>query len=107
MNEQDKKLLQEVNTRLKKVEQYTTSIGGSLEFKNLIQEYAKNLAKVTDIEIDGALNHDGSTIGFFGTTPTTQQSSIADPSGGATIDSQARTAINSILDVLDNFGLTA
>ena len=25
-----------------------------------------------DVEIDGALNHDGSTVGFFGTTPATQ-----------------------------------
>ena len=28
-----------------------------------------------DVEIDGALNHDGSTVGFYGTTPATQQSS--------------------------------
>ena len=46
-------------------------------------------------------------IGFFGTTPVVQQASIADPAGGGTVDTQARTAINSILDVLDNFGLTA
>lgn len=27
-----------------------------------------------DVELDGALNHDGSTVGFFGTTPATQAS---------------------------------
>lgn len=46
-------------------------------------------------------------LGFFGKAPVAQQASIADPSGGATIDSQARTAVNSILDVLDNLGFTA
>ena len=30
---------------------------------------------------------------------------IADPSGGATTDAEARTAINSIIDVLEEFGL--
>lgn len=41
------------------------------------------------------------------TTAVTTQAHIADPSTGATVDSQARTAINSILDVLEAFGLTA
>jgi hypothetical protein len=36
-----------------------------------------------------------------------QQAHIADPSGGATVDAQARTAINSILTVLENIGATA
>ncbi len=30
-----------------------------------------------DVEIDGALNHDGSTVGFYGTTPTAQQTGVA------------------------------
>lgn len=46
-------------------------------------------------------------LGFFGVTPVVQQATIADPSAGATIDTQARNAINSILDVLDAFGFTA
>ena len=37
----------------------------------------------------------------------TQQSHIADPSGGTTVDTEARTAINGILAVLEHFGLTA
>ena len=28
-----------------------------------------------DVEFDGAINHDGSTVGFYGSTPATQQSS--------------------------------
>ena len=48
-------------------------------------------------------------IGFLGKTPVSQQASIADPSGAgdAGVDQPARTAINSILDVLDAFGFTA
>jgi hypothetical protein len=36
-----------------------------------------------------------------------QQAHIADPSGGATADAEARAAINSILAVLENIGLLA
>lgn len=32
----------------------------------------------SEIEIDGALNHDGTTVGFFGTTPVTQQTELTD-----------------------------
>ena len=39
--------------------------------------------------------------------PIARQNSISHPAGGTTIDAQARTAINSILNVLDAFGLTA
>lgn len=39
--------------------------------------------------------------------PVATQTHIADPSAGGTVDTQARTAINSILDVLEAFGLTA
>lgn len=46
-------------------------------------------------------------IGFLGATPAAQQSHVADPSGGATVDTQARSAINSILATLETFGLHA
>lgn len=41
------------------------------------------------------------------TTTATTAVKIADPTGGATIDSQARTAIGAIIDVLEAFGLSA
>lgn len=31
-----------------------------------------------DLEIDGALNHDGSTVGLFGTAPTAQPAAVPD-----------------------------
>lgn len=46
-------------------------------------------------------------IGFLGATPIVRQGAIAAPTGGATIDSPARTAINSIRNVLTAFGFTA
>lgn len=46
-------------------------------------------------------------LGFFGKTPIIQVSAISAPSGGATQDAEARTAINSIRTALTNLGLTA
>lgn len=39
-------------------------------------------------------------------TPVGRQANIAGPSGGATVDTESRSAINSILAVLDTFGFT-
>jgi hypothetical protein len=36
-----------------------------------------------------------------------QQAKINDPAGGATVDAEARTAINAIIDVLETFGFSA
>lgn len=49
----------------------------------------------------------GDKLGLGGTTPATQATHIADVTGGATVDANARTTIAAILDVLDRFGLTA
>lgn len=106
MTPEEKKQFDSLKKEVAFLKNVITNIGGSLEFKTLVQTYARNSSKVTDIEIDGELNHDGSKIGFFGVTPIARQAGISDPSGGVTIDSQARTAINSILDVLDAYGLT-
>lgn len=46
-------------------------------------------------------------IGFYGATPVDRPSFIADPSGGATVDAESRTAINAILDLLIELGLMA
>lgn len=40
------------------------------------------------------------TIGFYDATGVVQAASVADPAGGATVDAEARTAINSILAAL-------
>lgn len=42
---------------------------------------------------------------FFGATPIVRPSAITPPSGGGTQDSQARTAINSLITTLQTLGL--
>lgn len=45
-------------------------------------------------------------LGFHGATPTIRQAAITPPSGGATIDSQARTAIAAVITALQTKGIT-
>lgn len=53
------------------------------------------------IQVSGAFN------GFYGVTPVAQASKISDPTGGATTDAEARTAIDAIIDVLEGIGISA
>jgi len=46
-------------------------------------------------------------LAFFNKTPVVQQVAITAPAGGATVDSEARTAINAIRTLLTLFGFTA
>jgi len=55
----------------------------------------------------GTAAHTGTQVGFYGATPVVQGTHVADPAGGATVDAEARTAINAISLVLSNLGLTA
>ncbi len=48
-----------------------------------------------------------SLLGFYGATPVDQPDTITDPTGGGTIDAEARTAINAIIDRLQELGLIA
>lgn len=44
-------------------------------------------------------------LSFYGVTPVDQPATVSDPSGGVTVDSSARTAINAIIDRLQELGL--
>lgn len=57
---------------------------------------AKHLFSDT-VELDGALDHDGSTAGFFGTAPTTKPTVTGDASGGGDW--------TSLVEALANLGL--
>lgn len=46
----------------------------------------------------------GQKVGFFGSA-TTQYGAISDPSGGATVDTEARNKISSILNALRAIGI--
>jgi hypothetical protein len=46
-------------------------------------------------------------LGFYNKTPVDQPATVSDPSGGSTTDAEARTAINAIIDRLQELGLIA
>lgn len=80
-----------------------------------------NIRMFKNLQIDAALDHDGSTVGFYAKTPTTQAAHFANASGSHDVtgaDSVSQTAvqaslnalggtINSIIAVLENVGLMA
>jgi hypothetical protein len=46
-------------------------------------------------------------LAFFGGTPVDRPATVTDPSGGTTIDSEARVAISSLIDRLQEVNLIA
>jgi len=46
-------------------------------------------------------------LGFFGAAPVDQPATVADPSGGSTVDTEARAAIAAVIDRLQELGLMA
>jgi len=46
-------------------------------------------------------------LAFYNATPVDQPVTVADPTGGVTQDAEARTAINAIIDRLQELGLIA
>ena len=57
--------------------------------------------------VRGRGNGSAAAVGFLGATPAARRSHVADPSGGSTVDAEARTAINAILVTLETFGFHA
>lgn len=53
------------------------------------------------------LGNSSSVIGLYGVTPVVKASAITSPTGGGTVDSQSRTAINSIITAIKDIGITA
>ncbi len=50
----------------------------------------------------------GQGLGIWGATPpASQPAKVSDPSGGTTVDTESRTAINAIIDILEGAGLAA
>lgn len=53
------------------------------------------------------LAHLGVNAGFYGTAPIAQGATVADASGGATVDAEARSALNDLLARIRALGLIA
>jgi hypothetical protein len=52
-----------------------------------------------------ALEWNATGLGVFGATPVARSAAIANAAGGATVDAEARTALNALLAYLRTFGL--
>ena len=50
---------------------------------------------------------DPTNLAFFGATATTQPTAVADAAAGATVDAEARTALNDLLARLRTLGIIA
>ena len=73
-----------------------------------------------NLNVAGSINHDGSSIGFFGSTPATQATNIPDFAASANVGGSVNctqatvddlttisATLNAVLDVLERHGLMA
>jgi hypothetical protein len=94
---------------------YNTSSSGNANFERLNIRWASNEC-IIDAEAGGTGTSlrgikigsaTSSLLGFYGATPVDRPATVADPAGGGTVDTEARTAINDIIDRLQELGLIA
>lgn len=79
----------------------------------LIGTTGNNDMLLNDIEIDGALNHDGTTVGFFGTAPATQAAAYTPTNvtpdrsydADATTLDEVADVLGTLIADLQNYGL--
>jgi hypothetical protein len=94
---------------------YNTSTSSNANFERVNLRWASNEfiidaqaggsgTSLRGIKIGSATS---SLLGFYGVTPVDQPATVADPAGGGTVDTEARTAINAIIDRLQELGLIA
>lgn len=83
--------------------QYLTAAEGNAAYVGLTGDQTVAGNKT----FSGDLAHTGTNLGLYSATPVPQASAIADASGGATVDAEARTAINAILAAIRAIGLIA
>ena len=84
-------------------------------YERLSVEWASNICTITTQKgsaggtLRGLKIGDAATalLGFYGVTPVDQPATVTDPTGGGTIDAEARTAIEAIIDRLQELGLIA
>lgn len=79
--------------------QYNTGIWGLLNLAGMTQfTMTPKLLCQNEIELDGALNHDGSTVGFYGVAPTTRPTALTAANAGAinTGDATSDTVIGNM-----------
>lgn len=90
--------LKELNNRLTKIEDRLNGLSNDpRQVEVILRAVAGEKLTVAQLQ----------TASFgLGTSPVGRQPDITAPSGGTTIDGQARTAISEIISTLETFGLT-
>jgi len=70
--------------------------------------FRKKVQFKSNVNLGSSVGIQMDKLGFYGIAdnPITQQVTFTAPSGGATVDAQARTAINAIKTILTNVGIT-
>lgn len=105
MTPEERKILIDTRNKLEEFLQvyYRTNFPSEMVVtKDFTVQGNTNLKKLSSTELSVK-----DTVSFFGSTPQGQQPAIAKPTGGATVDIEARTAINKLIDLDQSFGLTA
>lgn len=80
---------------------------GKLNFNMEVPTTGSNLAVISSKD-QGLRLLDSNTdkLGFYAATPVVRANAINTPTGGVTIDAEARTAIGSIITAIKNIGIT-
>lgn len=89
---------------------YSPGLSSSPTFTDLhvtgdIDNPTGQLTVADNLVLNGQLDQNGSQVGFYGAATVTQRAAIADATGGTTIDTEARTALNAALQALRDLGL--
>lgn len=80
---------------------FLRSAAGVLQIDNASGGAGK-LHVTGELELDGALNHDGTTVGFYGVTPVARPTLTYSRTGETAAETQLRTALASLGLVLDS-----
>lgn len=83
---------------------YATGTSGK-GIKIVSNENAVHLTGATGVNI--ATGGGSEPLGFHGATPVVQHAAIGDATGGAIVDTEARTALNTLLASMRSLGLIA
>jgi len=77
----------------------------SNELQNLKNLYYKD--NFSDLQIFRKKVKFSGDVGLYGVDPVARAGAITTPSGGGTVDAEARTAIGSIITAIKNIGITS